>query len=720
MSQQDEFIDNIINALTIEQKVSLCYGCSNWSVTGIKNVLIPGYEIEIPELTMTDGPHGIRDYGPTYLPVGSSLASTWNINLAYKFGDVLGKEARIQNYDIVLGPGVNIQRTPLGGRFFEYFSEDPHLIARMAIPVVKGIQQNNVSACVKHFALNNQELSRKDVNVHINDKALWEIYLMHFERIIKEAKPGALMAAYNKFRNEPCVQNPLLYDILRNCWHYDGLVISDWKVTGYNAIDAANAGLDVEMPYMEHGPFKKDLLQAVKQQQVSEEKLNEKVKHVLEILVKSGKLSIPGYNINMKIDNNAHANIARQISNESIILLKNTIVNNKKILLPLNKLSNGLKIAIIGENANVKHGYLGGSSRVKSTYEITPFEGLASALKPNIEINCVLGYSSKYRMLNDPDIPSLVFAEKDPIETFKKINPEIGDAIIPLDQLKNPEINQTKLEELMKEAVKVATEADIVLLFVGQNHWYDTEKFDRPDMKLHHGQNQLIEAVLNVNPNTIVTVISGSPVEMPWIDQAPAVIYMGYAGMEGGNSIADILIGTVNPSGKLPFTMPKKLNDSAAHYRNNPTQYPGKEIEEYQESDLVGYRHFEYYNIEPLFCFGHGLSYTTFQYSDLRVSKENDEYLIKFEIKNIGTTAGSEIAQLYIKAINPKNQPPIKLLKGFEKVSIGPSETETIELKLSDFGYYNSATKQKEIENKYEILIGSSINDIRLCAEVTN
>jgi beta-glucosidase len=671
-------IEKILKKMTLEEKVALCHADSKFSVAGIPR-------LGIPALHLSDGPHGVReeishdswqpagrddDYS-TYLPTGTALAATWNVEMARRFGDVLGAEARERGKDVILGPGINIQRTPLCGRNFEYLGEDPCLTARMIVPEIRAIQSHDVAACVKHFALNNQELDRDWVNVDVDEQTLREIYLPGFEAAVREARVRCVMGAYNQFRGGPCCQSAhLIRDILKGEWGFRGVLMTDWNVRGIDTWTAATNGLDLEMgtalPYDEFY-FARPLREAVANGSVPVAVLDEKVRRMLrlmfEIRAMGGKRETGSRNTP------EHQKTARAIAAEAMVLLKNESV------LPFDK-RKIKRLAVIGENATVKHAHGGWSSEIKTPYEITPLEGIAKKAGDSVEIIRAQGYKTAPQISDEADVA------------------------------------------LIGEAVAAAKKADAVILVVGQNHRLDTEGSDRPDMKLHFGQNELIEAVLAANPNTAIVLVGGSAVEMPWIAKAPAVLQAWYAGMEGGSALADILFGDTNPSGKLPFTFPAKLADSPAHALG---EYQAGHVE-YKEGLLVGYRWFDTKKIEPLFPFGHGLSYTAFEYGDLKIenaqAKDGAVARVTLDLKNSGKREGAEVVQIYVQGpADSKIARPAKELRAFQKVFLRPGEHRTVRLALRarDFSYYDVAGKTWRIEpGTYNVLAGSSSRDMRL------
>jgi beta-glucosidase len=664
-------IEELINKMTLEEKVSMIHGNGLFRTEGIDR-------LRIPALTMSDGPMGVRkefknsaweDIGNnddyvTYFPCNMAVASTWNTERAYEFGQGLGAEARGRGKDVILAPGFNIIRTPLCGRNFEYMSEDPYLISRMVVPFVKGVQTQDTAACVKHFAANNQEFQRLCINVEMDDRALHEIYLPAFKAAVEEGDSYTIMGAYNKLRGEHCSHSQfLLNKILREAWGYDGVVISDWGAV-HDTEEAAKSSLDIEMNVTDNFDeyyMAKPLIQKVKNGSISEKLIDGKVERILKLMFKlnifSEERKRGAYNTSR------HREIALNLARESIILLK-----NEKNILPLQD-KNLKTLAVIGENADKQHSNGGGSAEIKALYELTPLMGLKMRLGGNTKVSYAKGYG------NEPE---------------KKV-------------------------ELLKEAVELAKNSETVIVFTGLNHDYDVEGKDREDLKLPYGQDDLVKEILKVNKDAIIVNISGSPIDMEeWIEEANTVVHSYYAGIEGGYAMAEVLLGDVNPSGKLSVTFPKKLEDSPAHSIGD---FPGVETVEYKEGIFVGYRYFDTNNIELRFCFGHGLSYTSFEYSDLNISVKGSEVEVSLNVKNTGGIAGAETVQLYLSDLEASVPRPSKELKGFEKVYLKPGDSEKLQLKLNekDLSFYDDKLGAWTFEKgDFKVYIGSSIKDIRL------
>jgi beta-glucosidase len=672
-------VEDLLSRLTPGEKISLIHADSKFTTPAIPR-------LGIPRRWMSDGPHGVReDIGPdtwkpaghtddfsTAMPSGICLAATWNPDLGYAEGEAIGQEARARGKDIMLGPGVNILRTPLCGRNFEYLGEDPFLTSRMAVGYIRGAQSQDISSCVKHFALNNQEFERGTINVEVDERALREIYLPAFKAAVQEGGVWSVMGAYNQLRGQHCCENDyLLNKILKDEWGFKGLVVSDWAGV-HDTREAARNGLDLEMgteTNYDNFYFAQPYLDALTNGSLPMAGLDEKVRrnlrvmfatHVFDADRKTGSLNAA-----------AHQNTARKVAEEGIVLLK-----NENHLLPLN--SKKIKtIAVIGENAVRLHAHGGDSSGIKAFYEITPLQGILNRAGKNMNVIFSEGYQKN------------------------------GDA------------------DLTDRAIAAAKSADVVVYIGGLNHdkGFDCEGADRVDMKLPYGQDELISKIVAANPKTVV-ILEGTMVEMDsWLGKVPALLQAWYPGMEGGNALALVLFGDVNPSGKLPATFPKKLSDSPAS-AFGAGAYPGTNgTVTYTEGLLVGYRWFDTKKIEPQFPFGFGLSYTTFKYSNLKLVQSQDGdtnttiVTAQFEITNTGTRDGGEVAQLYVHQDNPSLQRPENELKGFKKVFLKAGETKTVSIPLNRnaFAFYDPAQNGWVAEkDSFEILIGSSSRDIRL------
>ncbi|SFU39865.1 beta-glucosidase [Clostridium sp. DSM 8431] len=695
-------IEDIISKLTLEEKVSMCHGAGLFRTEGVKR-------LNIPALKMSDGPMGVRHEFPdaswvpvgnsddyvTYMPCIAALAATWNTELAYDAGDVIGSEARARGKDMILGPGINIVRSPLCGRNFEYMSEDPFLAGKMAVSYIRGVQEkNDVSACVKHFAVNSQETERLEYEAIIDERTLREIYFPAFEAAVKEGNTYSVMTAYNKIFGYYCSHNKeLIKGVLEDEWGFEGITVSDWGAVR-GTVEAANAGLDIEMNVrfnFDEYFFANPLIEAVKEGKVKETEIDEKVRRILKFMYKinifsegreAGEYNTPD-----------HRQKALNIARESIVLLK----NNK--ILPFNK-NKIKKIAVIGENANVAHSNGGGSAEIKALYEVTPLLGIKMALGGNTEVKYYKGYSSKEEEQEDL-LKEAILAAKE------------ADAVIFVGGLKHVDEN-LGLED---NALKVSSDEAI-------KHRIDSEGYDRSDLLLPYNQNELIKSILNVNKNTAVVILSGSPIDATeWIDSSEAVVQTWYNGIEGGTALGEVLFGKVNPSGKLTVTYPKQLEDSPAH---SIGEFAKKDKVNYKEGIFVGYRYFSTYDVEPLFCFGHGLSYTNFEYKNIDVTvdeKEDDvSVLVKFDLSNIGDMEGKEISQVYVGDINSSVKRPIKELKGFNKVNLLPGETKTVTVSLDKraFAFYDETKRKWNIESgEFKIMVGSSVQDIKLSQNIS-
>ena len=655
----EERIRDLLSRLTLEEKFKLCSGRLMWHTKPIKR-------LGVKPFTMYDGPHGVRpdtmgEIKSTYFPSAICRAATWDPELSHEFGKAVAEEVRDVGAHMLLAPGINIQRTPMNGRTFEYQTEDPHLNKILAVATVKGIQSQKIAACVKHFVCNNQETNRFTVSSEVSERALQEIYLPAFKATVQEADAWSFMTCYNKVNGIYGSENyNLLRERLMEQWGFRGFTVSDWNATANTSTGSCvTAGLSLEMPTAKKYN-KRNMKKAFQEGKFTEDSLNDNIKRLLRVMFLVGlfddKNTLPSGNRNTL----EHQSIARKIAENGIVLLK-----NKDALLPLN-IDKLKKLAIVGPNANLKFGggdmLAGGGSSVNyPPYEITPLEGLKQKCRDRVEI----------------------------IETPSK--------------------------------------ADVTILFAGLNHEHgmDAEGEDRNKFELPLEQIELIKRTVKQNPNTIVILINGSPIAMSdWIDSVPSVIEAWYGGMEVGNAIANVLFGDVNPSGKLPLTFPKKLSDSPAH--NSERSFPG--VEErvfYDEGIYVGYRYFDKEQIDPLFPFGYGLSYTTFNYENLKLDKEkftkNDTVTVSLDIVNSGNRSGMEIIQLYIQDIKSSIDRPPKELKQFKKVKLEQNERKTVELTLNfdDFSFYDDSTHSWVVEpGTFNILLGSSSRDIHLQKEI--
>ncbi len=681
----NEKIKNLISAMTLEEKIGMLHGQGFFQTRGVKR-------LGIPPLKMSDGPMGVRQEFPmaswaakgdnddyvSYFPANTALAATWNPDLSYKLGNALGAETRSRGKDVILAPGINIIRSPFCGRNFEYMSEDPYLTKKMSGPVITGIQENDVAACVKHFIANNQETKRLEVDVQMDTRTMEEIYLPAFEEALTNADSFTVMTAYNKFNGSYCCENEtLLKDLLRDRFNYKGIVVSDWGAC-HSTVESAKAGLDIEMSVTDDFDdyyFGNPLYEAVMTGKVDQGLIDEKIYRILTIMDRLHMLD-KGDPTNSPIRKSGsrntpdHHGAALDVARESIVLLKN---NNR--ILPLNP-QDFTSIAIVGDNGDKKHSTGGGSAEIKALYEHTPLAGISSYLGGNHKITYIKGYSS----------------EKDagPYVAFN----------------------------LREEAKRLASNHDLVIFIGGLNHDHDTEGSDRSDYKLPYQQDQLVKELSQVCETLISVHISGSAVDLTDLTTySDALIQSWYNGMEGGRALAEVLFGQVNPSGKLPFTFASDINDYAAH---SIGEFPGSSTVSYSESIFVGYRHFDSHDIDPLYPFGYGLSYTNFAYSDLNLSLKDDYLEITFTIKNTGERSGKEVCQLYTSQIHPSEPRPHKELKGFVKIDLQPGYDQVIKTKipLRDLGFYSEISRAWITEqDKYQIFIGSSSRDIHLSGE---
>jgi len=684
-------INGIVKKMTLEEKIYMLHGNALFSSGGVKR-------LGIPELTCDDGPLGVRDEvlrfdwksanwttdSATFMPNGSAIAATWNPAMANKYGVVIGQEANARNKIVMLAPAFNICRMPLCGRTYEYYSEDPYLNGQLAIQSVKGIQSQHVAACVKHFAVNNQELARNSVNAVVDQRALHEIYLPAFKAAIQQGNAYTIMSAYNKVNGYWCSENDTLLNvILKKEWGFKGVVISDWGGV-HHTVAAANAGLDIEMgsrgPY-DNWYFAKPLLDSVKAGKVAESTIDDKVKRILWLMYHT---SMSENHPKGSIATPEHFKSAYDIASESIVLLK-----NDQHLLPLK--TNTIKsIAVIGDNATRTFGLGGFGAGVKAKYEITALAGIQAKLGKTIAIKFAQGYKPNY----------LASRRDEQNEGSNKPN-----------------------DSLINQAVALAKTSDVAILCIGSNREYESEGHDRKSLELPFGEQALVDAVTAVNPNTIIVVMAGAPYDLNAIQKNNhTIVWSWFNGSEAGNALADVLTGVVNPSGKLPFTFPVSLQDSPAFAL---ATYPGDKISaDYKEGILVGYRWYDTKKIDPLYCFGYGLSYTDFAYSHLLTDKKRykrgDKIAISLKVKNTGSVAGKEVVQLYVSKVNPTVLKADKELKAFKKIMIAPEKTATVAMNINvnDLAYYDDTTSKWVVEpGEYKILAASSSKDIRQVAD---
>lgn len=722
--QSKEQIESVLQEMTIREKIAIIHAWSKFSSPGVPRLGIPG-------LWCTDGPHGIRaevkwdewdqagwtSDSCTAFPALTCLAATWNPEMARQYGQAIGEEALYRRKDVLLGPGVNIYRTPLGGRNFEYMGEDPHLSATMVVPYIHGVQENGVAACVKHFALNNQEDNRHRVNVHVDERALHELYLPAFRAAVQEGGAWSIMGSYNRYLGQyACHNHTLLVDILRGEWGFDGAVISDWGGC-LNTDEAIHNGLDLEYGSWTNGLTEgasntydmyylaNPYMARIREGKVGTKELDEKVRNVLRLIGRTSASRERGFG---RFTCEDHSATARRVADEGIVLLKNNgILPIRPAELATNKTKHGPlmtlelqypTILVVGENAVKMMTVGGGSSSLKAKYEISPLEGIRRRFAQEADVRWVRGY------VGDTG------GEYNGVTTGQDLR------------------DNRSFEAILSEAVQAAQEADIVIFVGGLNkaEHQDSESADRLQYNLPYRQDEVIEALAKANKNLVVVTLSGNAFSMPW-QAAPAAILQGwYCGSETGNALADILSGDVNPSGRMPYTTLAELTDYPAHQFGAET-YPGVQDEEiYTESFYVGYRYSDLKKtislpdgkkLSPLkkghltYPFGFGLSYTTFAYANARV--QNNKVLV--DITNTGKTSGKEVVQLYAAPIKPSVQKPVKQLCGFAKIELAPGETRTVELTISDqaFCHYDPTSHQWINDaGKYELLVARNARDI--------
>jgi len=812
LAQVEQDVEHLLSKMTLPEKVSLAHASGKFHINAIERV-------GIPEMWLSDGPHGVRhqierhtwasagwtnDHA-TYLPHLTSVAASWDPKIAALHGQVLGAEARERKKDFILGPGVNLARLPLYGRNFEYMGEDPILAAKLVVPQIKAIQANDVAATVKHYALNTQELNRTGVNAKPDERTLREVYLPAFEAAVKEGGVLGMMGSYNEYYGTNANQSKhLVREILKGEWGYKGVLLTDWHVD-INTYDAAMNGLDLEMgtkvddyqDYFLAKPFL-DMIEAGK---IPESVADEKARRILRVQHSIGMYDenrLPGAR-----NTKAHQAAARKIAVEGVVLLKNDLVGAKPVL-PLDK-KQIKNILVLGPNADKKHGTGGGSSEVKSLYEITPLEGLRATFGEGVNITVMRARSSELGAIasdyvesrhwtgtpawnisyfNDSTRENVVeeswvvdskFSVKDDSTTqYITMSAKIKPLTTGLHHLKVETLGHFKLKinndtvithqvssDLSKDIsalthdialtagesytfeiqydgnehftlgwnapgelfsseadyIAAAKQADAVIYFGGLSHGDDRESIDRPDMKLPNSQDEIISKLLSANEKTVVFLVAGSAVKMPWVEQANAIVWGWYGGMEAGHAFADILTGDVNPSGKMPITLPVRLEDTAPISLND---YNAKESL-YTEGVFIGYRWFEQQNIKPTFVFGHGLSYTDFSLTDISLSASNisaDETLtVTAMVKNIGKVAGAEVVQLYLHDLVSSVDRPAKELKGFAKIFLAPGESKQISISLNkrDLSFWDVNSNNWLAETgDFEVLLGTSLKKIEL------
>jgi len=803
----EQNVEVMLNKLSLEEKVSLVHASGKFHINAIERV-------GIPEMWLSDGPHGVRhqinrhdwasagwtDDHSTYLPHLTSVAASWDPEMAILHGQVLGAEARDRKKDFILGPGVNLARLPLYGRNFEYMGEDPILAAKLVVPQIKAIQKNDVAATIKHYALNTQELNRTGVNAKPDERTLREVYLPAFEASVKEANVLGMMGSYNEYYGTNANQSKhLVMDILKGEWGYQGVLLTDWNVD-INTHDAAMYGLDLEMgtdvPTYDDYFLAQPLLKEIQAGNIPVSVLDDKVRRILRVQYAIGMYD--EYRLPGKRNTEEHQLAARKIAAEGIVLLKNNVVGVKNVL-PLEQ-KNIKNILVLGPNANKKHGTGGGSSEVKSLYEITPLAGLKEQLGEEVNIQVMRARSSvlapiasdyvasrhwtgtpawnisyykdqsrkellseswivdsKFKSLNSDNTDHITMkATIKPLKSgMHKLNiSAVGDFTLKIDGdelVSFTSADSTVLSHDIDlkaeqdydfeitydgnttftlgwdapgnlfsdeaEYLAAAKAADAVIYFGGLSHGDDRESIDRPDMKLPNSQDEIISKLLNANEKTVVFLVAGSAVEMPWAEQANAIVWGWYGGMEAGHAFSDVLFGEVNPSGKMPITLPEKLADTAPIALND---YNATESL-YSEGVFIGYRWFEQQQIKPTFAFGHGLSYTNFEVSAIELSSASissgDKLTVTAQVKNTGVVAGAEVVQLYLHDKVASVDRPAKELKGFDKVFLQPGESKSVSIELTerDLSFWDINTNDWLAESgEFEVQLGISSDNIKL------
>jgi beta-glucosidase len=688
-------IDDALSRMTLAEKVALCHAQSKFSTPGVPR-------LGIPELRYSDGPHGVRaevewnswkyagwnNDSCTAFPALTCLAATFDPELSRRYGEAIGEEARYRRKSVLLGPGVNIYRTPLGGRNFEYMGEDPYLSSVMCVPYIQGVQSRGVACCVKHFALNNQELHRWKTDVEVSDRALYEIYLPAFKAAVQQGGAWSVMGAYNCYNGQHCCHNRrLITEILKGEWGFDGAVVSDWGGV-HDTREAALYGMDLEMGTSTNGltfdgsvsydgyylaqPYLKQLQSG----ELPLSTLDDKCRRILRLIYRTEMDRTAPYG---SLASPEHATTCRAIGTAGIVLLR-----NEKNLLPI-RAEQRLRILVVGDNATRSLTQGGGSSELKVKHEVSPLEALLE--RYGDQITYTQGYAAG-------------------AASYGKVNP----------------VPQALQDSLRKAAVAAAREADLILYFGGlnKNHHQDCEDGDRESLALPFGQDELIEALLAVNPRIVVTLLSGNAVAMPWAGRVPAIVQGWYLGSECGHSLIDVLSGDVNPSGRLPFTFPARLEDCGAHAFDTLC-YPGTgEREIYREDLMVGYRWVDAHKTKPLFAFGYGLSYTTFSYGKATLSASRfsaaDTLTMTVPVTNTGTRAGAEVVQLYVGDDAAPVVRPAKELKAFNKVHLEPGETREVSLRVAatDLAYYDDQAACWRAEaGKFTFYVAAASNDVR-------
>lgn len=702
----EERVEDALQRMTLEEKVGVLHAQSKFCSRGVQR-------LGIPELWTTDGPHGIRpevlwdeweqaawtNDSCVAFPALTALAATWNPELAELYGRSLGEEALYRGKDVVLGPGVNIYRTPLNGRNFEYMGEDPLLASRMVVPYIKGLQSNGVAACVKHYALNNNEVNRHTSNVIVDDRTLYEIYLPAFKAAVTEGGAWSIMGSYNLYQNQHgCHNKRLLCDILRDEWGFDGVVISDWGGT-HDTAEAVENGLDLEFGSWTNGltngrsnaydnyyladPY----LKMLREGKADMATLDNKVRNVLRLIFRTAMKSDKGFG---SLCSDEHYAAARRIGAEGIVLLR-----NKGNLLPLDP-SKPQNILVVGENAVKMMTVGGGSSSLKVQRETSPLDGLRAQAPAGSTVVWERGY------VGDPT------GEYNGVTSGQDLS------------------ESRSADRLIADAADAARRADVVIFVGGLNKatGQDCEDSDRESLALPYNQDAVIEALVAANPRTVVVNVSGNAVAMPWADKVPTILQAWFLGSESGNSLADVIFGRVNPSGKLPMTFPVRLDDVAAHAVG---EYPGTKRADsdivdirYNEGVMVGYRWFDTRKIRPLFAFGHGLSYTTFGYGKLSADASkigpDGALTLSVDVTNTGSRAGAETVQLYISDTKASVKRPAKELKNFAKIYLEPGQTKTVTFTVrpSDLAFFDAGAHAWKAEpGEFRAHVGAASDDIR-------
>ena len=723
LTVNDKKIDQVIALMTLEEKVSMLHSKTNMSSAGVER-------LGIADMHYADGPFGIREEGvpngfqsagwtldsATYFPTGSALAATWSKEMAYIYGTGMGTEARLRGKDVILGPAINIQRLPVGGRTYEYLSEDPILSAALSLEYTKGVQDKGTAVCIKHFAVNNQETNRGSVDAQVDERTLREIYLKPFESAVVEGGAMSVMPAYNKVNGDYCSENEhLLNEILRGEWGFKGFTVSDWGGT-HSTMGAMLHGLNVQMTGSNY--LGQPVIDSIATGALTEDLVNEKVKQILR--VRYAVEAIPDDVANTKMTSQPESqDIAKRVAEKSIVLLKNEGV------LPIAK--SVKKIAVIGQNAVLKTQSGGVGAGVKALYEVTPLEGIRKRAGADVEVVYAPGYKNFPGRRWGP-----APAQPNPLEAAA------------IDEPADP--------VLLAEAVALAKDADLVIFFGGTNKSIETEGSDRKNIDLPTGQNEVVAALHAANPNLVTVLVSGGPTDLRQLEPvSPAIVQGWWNGTEGGTALAEVLFGDIAPSGKLPFTFPARLEDSPAYamgnfpdpnaggdlfslmYRPDVMQMSREErqkfidslpkpVSKYTEGSLVGYRWYDTKNVKPMYAFGHGLSYVDFEYGAMKASAKKDVVKVTFNLTNKGGMSADEVVQLYVSRPEATVEWPVKELKAFGRVTLAAGETKTVtlEIPVKDLRYWNVDKNAWDLEHgKLVLLLGAASDDIRQQAEVT-